>query len=147
MGALKNRQSKTRPATKAMTRIRRKGEAGATALRHRRRLKGIVITISIAVMIALFYVWSRVAVVQTGYRLHYLTNEYLELEDRFRSLKIELATRLSPDQLGSYARTQLGLQPPQAGQVVIVPDRIRLAGESYQNSSNRVGSVQSSEDK
>lgn len=112
---------------KPATRIGRRGAAGAIALHKRRQLKGAAALISIVVIIALFYVWSRVAVVQTGYRLHHLANEYQQLEDQYRALKLEIATRTSPDRLGSFARKKLGLKPPKPNQVVILPEPIRIA--------------------
>jgi len=78
---------------KPATRIRRRGVAGANALRERKRLKEATLLVSIVVVIALFYVWSRVAVVETGYRLHHLASELEELEDEYRALKLEIATR------------------------------------------------------
>ncbi len=114
-----------------VTRIGRRGAKGAEALRNRRRLKEAALLVSLTVVISLFYVWSRVAVVQTGYRIHHLTNEYQEFEDQYRALKLELATRTSPERLGPLARTRFNLRPPKPGQVIIVPQQIRIAEQNH----------------
>lgn len=110
-----------------MTRIRRRGKQGAAALRKRRYLQQASVIISIAVSIALFYVWSRIAVVQTGYRLHDLARQHEQLEEEYRVLKLELATRKSPGRLGPLAQNKLGLRHPDPKQVIILPEPLRLA--------------------
>jgi cell division protein FtsL len=110
-----------------MTRIRRHGRLGAEALKKKKRLREMAVVLSILVAVSLFYVWTRVAVVQTGYRLHDLAKQYEELEQEYRSLKLELVTQKSPENLGSQAQHMLGLTQPQPHQVVLLPEPLRLA--------------------
>jgi cell division protein FtsL len=70
---------------------------------------------------ALAHVWLRLQVVHMGYALSTASKLERELEQENRELKVELATLISPQRLESMARTRLGMNQPQRGQVVILP--------------------------
>ncbi len=110
-----------------MTRIRRNGRVGAAAMKRTQRVRDAGIILTLFVVISLFCVWSRIAVVQTGYRVHHLAQSYQKMEDRYRTLRLELATQKSPNRLVPLAEKRLGLQQPDPSQVVIVPEPIRIA--------------------
>ncbi len=110
-----------------MTRIRRNGRIGAAAIQKKRRVRDAAIVLSLFVIISLFWVWSRVAVLQTGYRVHHLARQYHKLEDKYRALKLEEATLKTPHRLVPLAKKDLGLMQPSPDQVVIVPESIRIA--------------------
>ncbi len=124
---MKSRRKSTRGT---MTRIRRKGRAGAAVIKKKQRVRDAALVLSMFVFISLFCVWSRVAVLQTGYRLHNLVRQYHKAEDNYRTLRLELATLKSPRRLVPLAKKQLNLQQPTPNQVVIVPESIRIAEQS-----------------
>lgn len=71
-------------------------------------------------MLALFYVWSRIQVVQYGYENATLTRQSDELSKQISSLEIEIAKLKSPARLEDVAKKELGMRPPSAEQTVIV---------------------------
>ncbi|MHC4215120.1 MAG: cell division protein FtsL [Planctomycetota bacterium] len=110
-----------------MTRIRRNGKVGVANIKKKQRVRDAAIVLSLFVIISLFCVWSRVSVLQTGYRIHNLARDYQNLEDKYRSIRLEVATLKSPNRLVPLARKRLGLKQPSPSQVVIVPETIRIA--------------------
>lgn len=110
-----------------MTRIRRDGRIGASVLQKKLRVRDASIILSLFVIISLFWVWSRVAVTQTGYRVHHLARQYQKLEDKYRLLKLEEATLKTPHRLVPLAKKDLGLMQPSPDQIIIVPESIRIA--------------------
>jgi cell division protein FtsL len=75
---------------------------------------------AIAVAVALVLVFVRLQVVRTGYDLSTARDLVQQLEHERRELRLEIATITSPRRLEARAR-QLGLQPPERGQVVREP--------------------------
>jgi cell division protein FtsL len=121
---MRSRKRHTRAAT---TRIRHSGKIGAAIIKKKQRVRDAAIMLSLFVIISLFCVWSRVAVLQTGYRIHDLARNYQNLEDKYRSLRLEAATLKSPNRLVPLAKRRLGLKQPSPSQVVIIPESIRIA--------------------
>ena len=113
------------------TRIQHNGRVGAIVMQRKRRVKDAAIVLSLFVIISLFCVWSRVAVLQTGYRVHDQAQEYGKLEEKYRSLRLELATLKSPNRLVPLAQKRLNLHQPSPNQVVIVPESIRIAEQGH----------------
>lgn len=74
-------------------------------------------------VLALFYVWSRVQVVQIGYELTTLKRKTGELSKQISNLEMEIAQLKSPRRLEEFAKRELNMQSPVAEQIVIVkPD-------------------------
>ncbi len=71
--------------------------------------------------VGLFYVWSRMQVVQIGYDIARLEKTNKELEKRKRELMLELASLESPEALERKARDKAGLVFPSIDRVVHVP--------------------------
>ncbi len=67
--------------------------------------------------LGVFHVWSRTRVVSAGYALGKLQNEHVKLESDHDRLRIEVETLRSPSALERYARTKLGMAPPEPGAV------------------------------
>ena len=74
----------------------------------------------LATLLALFYVWARVQVVQLGYEITTLKNELEEKSKQASMLEIEVAKMKAPERLENFAKTKLGMQPPTADQVILV---------------------------
>ncbi len=78
------------------------------------------IWILIITVLALFYVWSRVQVVQLGYEISKMQADESDLAKQASSLEVELAKLKSPARLEEIAKKELGLQHPTAAQTVLV---------------------------
>jgi len=81
----------------------------------------MVVAISVAViLVGLFYVWTSMQIVQTGYAISTLEEKNKELKNRKRELLLEIASLESPSELRKKA-AKLGLVLPAMGKVVHVP--------------------------
>lgn len=69
----------------------------------------------------LFYVWTRMQLVELGYEIAALEKKNEELEKRQRELSVEIASLQSPSELEKQARKRAGLTFPAVGRVVHVP--------------------------
>ena len=106
----------------------RTGSAIARAIGMSRVRPGIgravpltVVVLSVTILIVgLFYVWTRMQIVQIGYEITRLESKNKEIKNRMRELQLEIASLQSPSELEGKAR-KLGLVPPAAHKVVHVP--------------------------
>jgi cell division protein FtsL len=72
------------------------------------------------VFVGLYYVWTRMQMVQTGYEISTLERKNNELKKRTRELMLEIASLQSPGELEKKA-SKIGLALPEMGKVVHVP--------------------------
>jgi len=76
-------------------------------------------------LLVMTFAWQHFRAIEYGYKIEVLKSQRDSLAELNRTLRLEEATLRSPDRIDSLAR-QLGMQPPQAGQVmrmdVAVPD-------------------------
>ena len=100
---------------------------GVHALRRRRRVREAAGILFVLALISLFCVWSRLAVLQAGYRMHDKLDQYEDLQEEYRALRLELATRKSPQNLAPKATDKLGLQQPKPDQVIVLSGSVRFA--------------------
>lgn len=99
------------------TRIRKRGMAANKGLKMRGFVKGTVVYLSLIFAFSLGYVWTRVQVVETGYRLRTLEADKERLKEDNRSLMVEAATLRSPQRLEQLA-AQMGLKQPTQNQII-----------------------------
>ena len=92
---------------------------GAQRFRKRRRFQETARLLGIVVVFALFHVWARVAVVQTGYEIRKLMEQREELRGDQHALRVEVASLRSPVRLQEAAR-ELGLKKPPEQQVTLI---------------------------
>ena len=98
------------------TRLHRQGIAGVRNLRMRRIFGRIAPPLAIFFVFAIAYVWTRVQVVEAGYRLRHLEVEREKLKEENRSLAVEAAMLRSPQRLERIA-AGMGLKRPNEKQV------------------------------
>ena len=72
------------------------------------------------IFVGLFYVWTRMQLVQIGYEIAALEKENKALKKRKEELLLEVASLQSPQELEKKARKQAGLVFPDMGKVVHV---------------------------
>lgn len=71
--------------------------------------------------VGLFYVWTRMRLVQLGYDIVALEGKNERLKKRQTELLLEVASLQSPGELERQARKKAGLSFPAIGKVVHVP--------------------------
>ena len=71
-------------------------------------------------VLLLLYVWERVDVVQTGYRIERLKVQKVALERERDELRVTLSGLASPERIARVASDRLGLMRPEQGQVKVV---------------------------
>jgi cell division protein FtsL len=74
----------------------------------------------LVVTLFVLFVWSRLEVVNLGYKLSRVSRDQKELLRTNRELKLEIESLKSPSRLEKLGREELGLFPPDPKQVVIV---------------------------
>ncbi len=79
----------------------------------------VVISASL-LFVGLFYVWTRMQIVQIGYEISELESKNRDLANRKRELMLEMTSLRSPHELEKKARSQ-GLIIPNIDRVVHVP--------------------------
>jgi cell division protein FtsL len=90
----------------------------------RNRFRALVFTllvITVLIAVTLFFVWSRLRVVDLGYKTSRALKEQKELVEVNKKLRIERETLMSPKRIESYARERLGMREPQEHQIRFVP--------------------------
>jgi cell division protein FtsL len=68
----------------------------------------------------LLYVWERVEVVRVGYLIERLKVQKTALQRERDELEVKVSALTSPERIARVAKDQLGMAPPQPGQVVVV---------------------------
>lgn len=111
------------------TRIRRRGMAASKGRRMRSFLVGAAGYLGIFFAFSLGYVWTRVQVVETGYRLRNLEVVREKLKEENRSLMVEAATLRSPQRLERIA-AQMGLRRPASNQIIYLNKKLVSGGRS-----------------
>lgn len=69
----------------------------------------------------LFYVWGKVDVVRVGYELDALLKKKATLTQEHERLQARFSQLTAPERIASEASDKLGMRPPGARQVVLVP--------------------------
>lgn len=99
------------------SRIRKRGMAVSQNLKMRGVLKNMAVYVAVIFAFCLGYVWTRVQVVESGYRIRSLQEQKDRLKEENRSLMVEAATLKSPQRLEQIAR-DMGLKRPIEDQIV-----------------------------
>ena len=73
--------------------------------------------------VLLFYVWGKVDVVRVGYELEALLKKKAALTQEHERLQARLSQLTAPERIASEAGDKLGMKPPGARQVVLVPSQ------------------------
>jgi cell division protein FtsL len=101
--------------------VRRWARVVADKVSVRRVGPFMAVVLSAAVLfVGLYYVWTRMQMVQTGYEISTLERKNRELKKRTRELLLEIASLQSPGELEKKA-SKIGLALPEMGKVVHVP--------------------------
>jgi cell division protein FtsL len=82
---------------------------------------GALLMVVLLLFLGLFYVWTRMKLVQIGYEVADLEKKNTALNNRKRELSLEIASIQSPGELEKQARKKVGLVFPSIRRVVHVP--------------------------
>jgi cell division protein FtsL len=66
------------------------------------------------------FAWQHFQCVQYGYRIEQLREKQAAIEEWNHALKVEAASLTDPQRIDTLARTDLGLVPPEPGQIIQV---------------------------
>lgn len=80
----------------------------------------LILLILMAIGGALFYVWSRIQVIQLGYKISNALKDERELKETNKKLRLEIATLKSYSRIEKYAVEELRMAKPNPEQVVII---------------------------
>jgi len=87
---------------------------------HSPRLLPLLAFIALLMGISLFFVWSRLQVVNLEYDISSLEGRLRSMQQESRQLTLEAASLRHPGRVEQVARQELGLRQPTLAQVVIV---------------------------
>jgi cell division protein FtsL len=85
--------------------------------------KNLFFTLATVLLVVIFfvlYVWSRLEVINLGYRISHVDKTQKELLRVNRELKLEIASLKSPSRLEKIGKENLNLFPPDPRQIVIM---------------------------
>jgi cell division protein FtsL len=89
-----------------------------------REMRQFGIALGVLFLLVMTYAWQHFKAIEYGYKIESLKVQRENLTDANRSLRLEEASLRDPERIDNLAR-KLGLQAPQAGQVIrmdTVPD-------------------------
>jgi cell division protein FtsL len=92
---------------------------GAIAL-ERPRLLPLLAFIALVMGLSLFFVWSRLQVVNLEYDISSLEGRLREMQQQTQRLKLEAASLRNPERIEALALNELGLRQPGSQQVITV---------------------------
>ena len=105
--------------------LHKQGVGGRSTAIQNRFIKRWAIWFILITILALFYVWSRIRIVQLGYEINTLQKEYTELDKEAGSMEVEVEKLKSPKRLEEVAHKKLNMHPPKGDQIVLVsPEEI-----------------------
>ncbi|HKK01527.1 MAG TPA: cell division protein FtsL [Desulfuromonadales bacterium] len=92
---------------------------GGFSLR-RPHLLPVLVFIAVLFALSLFFVWSRIQVINLEYNISSLEEQLRTAQHQSRQLRLEAASLRSPARIEKIARQELGLQLPTPEQIVTV---------------------------
>lgn len=87
---------------------------------QRPKLLPMLVFMALLLAISLFYVWSRLQVLNLEYNISSLESRVRHLQQEAKGLQVEVASLRSPQRLEQVARQRLGLHLPTPDQVITV---------------------------
>lgn len=100
--------------------LNKQGLGSRSASLRNRFIRQWAVWLILATVLLLFYVWSRVRVIQLGYESTDLGRKAAALAKEAQTLEMEIAKLESPKRLENIATQKLDLGPPSSGQIVLV---------------------------
>lgn len=80
----------------------------------------IIVPLLFLILSALFFVWSRIQVIQLGYEISQALKQGRALTEGNKQLRLEIATLKSYPRIEKIAVEELGLSKPRPDQVIVI---------------------------
>ncbi|PLX98671.1 MAG: cell division protein FtsL [Desulfuromonas sp.] len=87
---------------------------------QRPRLFPLIAFVVVLMVVSLFFVWSRLEMVNLEYEISTYEVRLRSLQQESRQLKLEAASLRNPGRIERMARTRLGLRMPTPEQVITI---------------------------
>ena len=81
----------------------------------------ILFLVAFMAILSLFYIWTRVQIVEYGYELNMLKSRQHQLAEENKKLRLEAATLKSPQRLEQMAINELKMAPLRPEQIQTLP--------------------------
>ncbi len=96
-------------------------KSGSRKAASRKSRALVIATLAFLLILScLFFVWSRIQVIQLGYEISAAVKEGRSLAEANKRLRVEIATLKSYKRIEKIAAEQLGMAKPRPDQVVII---------------------------
>ncbi len=110
-----------RTRTKHMDRVLWMDQGAKAKSRIRRpNLLLFVVPALFVIVSSLFFVWSRIRVIQLGYEISSALKESRALVESNKKLRLEIATLKSYARIEKVATEELGMSKPRTDQVIVI---------------------------
>ncbi len=86
-----------------------------------RLLFRLLFLLAFMAILSLFYIWSRVQVLQYGYEINELRSKQQQMIELNKKLKLEVATLKSPQRIEQIASQQLHMASPDKDHLFLLP--------------------------
>ena len=77
----------------------------------------ILFLVAFASILSIFYIWSRVQIVQVGYEINSLKNNQRQLAEENKRIQMEVSTLKSPQRLQKLVSEKMGMHAPRSDQI------------------------------
>jgi cell division protein FtsL len=96
--------------------------------RRAHEMRMFAISLAVLFVLVMGYAWQHFSAIEYGYRIEAAKAQHDQLVETNRALRLEQASLRDPERIDALAR-QMGLQTPQAGQVIRMnPDERDFGG-------------------
>ncbi|MDO8644849.1 MAG: cell division protein FtsL [bacterium] len=102
--------------------VHREKSWGLSASQRKRLLRELAILIISLMVGALFYVWSRIEVIEKGYKISELKQSQKQLQETQHQLTLEAATLRSSERLEKIGRYTIHLDSPKPEQMIFLSE-------------------------
>lgn len=115
--------------------VQGQGVASRQVAKHQRVVGRVMIFVMAVLICGLFYVWSRVQVVQLRYSMGGLQKQAVKSKEEIQRLETEITRLKSPQRLEVFAKDGLHMVLPTSQNIVIVKEGNPLNGKSTDTKS------------
>jgi len=84
---------------------------------RKREMRMLCVALSVLFAMVMLYAWQHFSAIEYGYKIEALQSKRDDVTEANRLLRLELAQLKDPQRIDAIAK-QMGLQPPDAGQVL-----------------------------
>jgi cell division protein FtsL len=112
-----------RPLSKHTDRVLWMDQGTKAASRSRARKSNLLLfalPTLLLIVSSLFFVWSRIQVIQLGYKVSNALKEGRALGEANKKLRVEIATLKSYTRIERFATEELGMSKPSPDQVIVI---------------------------